>query len=101
MLAALPWLRGVHLLCMVSLLGTLAARCVVAPGFDVARVPLVRLARGSLLLAVSTLLVWLLFQAASFADAVSLDGAVVTLPIVLMHTRFWPSALCCWPRFGR
>jgi cytochrome oxidase Cu insertion factor (SCO1/SenC/PrrC family)/putative copper export protein/mono/diheme cytochrome c family protein len=87
-LAALPLLRGVHLLCLVSLLGTLTARCAVAPGFDVARVELVRLARLSLLLAVPTLLGWLLLQAASFADSVSLDGAIATLPVVLLRTRF-------------
>ncbi len=88
MLAALPLLRGMHLLCVVSLLGTLIARCVVAPDFAAARVGLVRLARASLLLAVPTLLAWLLVQAASFADAVSLDGAVATLPLVVLHTRF-------------
>jgi putative copper export protein/mono/diheme cytochrome c family protein len=88
MLVALPWLRGLHLLCMVSLLGTLTARCVAAPGFDAARVPLLRLSRLSLLLAVPTLLIWSLFQAASFAGSVTLDGAVETLPIVLTHTRF-------------
>jgi putative copper export protein/mono/diheme cytochrome c family protein len=108
MLAALPWLRGLHLLCMVSLLGTLTARCVVAPSFDAARVPLLRLARGSVLLAVPTLLIWLLFQAASFADSVTFDGAVVTLPIVLMHTRFGHVLgirlvllAATWPLIGR
>jgi putative copper export protein/mono/diheme cytochrome c family protein len=108
MLAALPLLRGLHLLSMVSLLGTLTARCVVVPGFDAARAPLVRLARVSLLLAVPTLLAWLLLQAAAMADATSLGGAVAALPVVLRHTRFGHVLAlrlvllaATWPLIGR
>ncbi len=108
MLATLPLLRGIHLLCLVSLLGTLTARCVVAPGVDTGRAGLVRLARASLLLAVPTLLLWLLFQAASFADEPSLAGAFAALPAVLLHTRFGHVLIVrlvllalAWPLIGR
>lgn len=108
MLTALPLLRGLHLLCLVSLLGALTARCVVAPRFDAAPAGVVRLARASLLLAVPTLLLWLLFQSATFADAPTLGGAVAVLPIVVLHSRFghvlalrFLLLVAAWPLIGR
>ena len=108
MLSVLPLLRGLHLLCLVSLLGTLTARLVVAPGFAASRVELDRLARASLLLAVLTLLPWLLLQAAAFAEATGFGGAVATLPVVLWHTRFGHILAlrlillaATWPLIGR
>jgi putative copper export protein/mono/diheme cytochrome c family protein len=107
MLTELSLLRGIHLLCLVSLLGTLTARCVLEPESGEGRGVLISLAHASLLLAVATMLAWLLLQAASMANATSFDGAFAALPTVVQKTRFGHVLLLrlallavAWPLLG-
>jgi len=90
MTALLPFLRGLHLVCLVSLLGVLALPLAVAGGADAARAGVRPLARASLGGAVATLLLWLLAQTASFAGADPGDWGEVAaaLPAVVARTRF-------------
>lgn len=79
-------LRGAHLISLVSLFGTLVSLATVAPAALAGR--LVRLARWSAALALSTGLAWLMVQTALIAETNSVVDTLHALPIVALHTQF-------------
>ncbi|MBS0560186.1 MAG: CopD family protein [Proteobacteria bacterium] len=86
----LLFLRGLHLVCLASLLGALVLPLAVASGAGTACAAVRPLARASLGGAVITLLLWLLAQTAAFVDADPGDWGkiAVALPAVVTQTRF-------------
>jgi putative copper export protein/mono/diheme cytochrome c family protein len=92
----LALLRGVHLVALASLFGTLASLVLVAPaGLRqapteglAARRGLLRLARWSNGLALLVGIGWMLLESATMAGTTSLGGTVAVLGTVVRDTRF-------------